>query len=103
MIDDGLYVLSRLAEEDPKQLQVYEALAWTYEQKKDYLKASNTREHIRTLDPFGIPNLFYLVLDYKELGENTKMQEIKNRIIQLTPNSDYAIKASQILSSIHAK
>ena len=66
---------------DPRSLDALNLLSLVSEQVKDLGKAIKYRNEIVKLDPWNAVNYLQLGRYYKLTGDNTKMNEMLNKII----------------------
>ena len=78
---------------DPRSLDALNLLSLVSEQVKDLGKAIKYRNEIVKLDPWNAVNYLQLGRYYKLTGDNTKMNEMLNKIISFAPNTDQAKSA----------
>ena len=84
LTQDGLSILERLHAQDPRNLDVLNFIALTYENYNQNEKSISYREKIIALNPWDAPNYLALGRDYKKVGNISKSQEMLRKILSFS-------------------
>jgi len=71
-----------------------------YYQMKDYLQAIEHLERVEKISPHNVEANYYLGLSYDKIGETEKAREFLSRVIELVPQSEFALEAEKELKKI---
>jgi Flp pilus assembly protein TadD len=96
--DEGLAVMNKLAERDPRNLDVLNYLAVFNEYNSKYQEAIQYRKKIEKLDPWNSKNLLQLGRNYKVLGDTANMKSTLAEILAFDQRSPESEKAKAELS-----
>ena len=72
-----------------------------YFQKKDYLQAVEYLERAAERSPQNAEVIYYLGLSYAKIGEKEKALTSFTKVLELAPQSDFALKAEKELKKIN--
>jgi tetratricopeptide (TPR) repeat protein len=72
-----------------------------YFQKKDYLQAIEYLEKAAEMSPRNVEVIYYLGLSYAKIGEKEKALTSFTKVLELAPQSDFALKAEKELKKIN--
>jgi hypothetical protein len=78
--------ITKLYDEDPKNLDYIRSLAMIAEKNNDYNTAIKFRKLIAEYDPWNAENFLLLGLNYKLIGEFTSMNTMLDKIVKIAPN-----------------
>ena len=102
LVDVGLIEKSKvsvegLSKDDPRGIDYLTWLALYESGESDYAKAIALREDVAKLDPWGARNFLELGLLYQKVGNQTKVESIREKINTMAPNSVIANEANERL------
>ena len=102
LVDVGLIEKSKvsvegLSKDDPRGIDYLTWLALYESGESDFAKAIALREDITKLDPWGARNFLELGLLYQKVGNQTKVEAIREKINTMAPNSVIANEANERL------
>ena len=98
-ISEGMNSLELILKDDFRNQDAANLLAVYYFQLNEIQRVISLRERIQKLDPYNFSNLLELGRCYKLTNSLDKMAKIKERIINLAPNTKEAEIASEELVS----
>lgn len=98
-ISEGMNSLELILKDDFRNQDAANLLAVYYFQLNEIQRVISLRERIQELDPYNFSNLLELGRSYKLTNSLDKMAKIKERIINLAPNTKEAEIASEELVS----
>jgi O-antigen ligase len=87
-VDEGIKILKKECENNPRNLDCMNIISSYLEQIKDYEQAITYRLKIRNLDPWNAANLLQLGRDYKFSSNFKSMSEIRNEIYSFASNTN---------------
>jgi tetratricopeptide (TPR) repeat protein len=96
-IEDGLLALEKLHKSDPRNLDVINALALSYEAYNKIPEAIYYRKKMASLNPFNALNYLFLGRDYKKQGDVIKTQEMLEKVLSFPtgPNTEPIIEQAK--------
>ena len=89
--------VKELSENDPRNLIFLDWLVRNEIRKVDYAAALNFALQIEKYDPWNVKNIFLIGELHKLLGNLAEMEEIRLKINSMAPDTEFSIKANQIL------
>jgi len=98
-ISEGMNSLELILKDDFRNQDAANLLAVYYFQLNEIQRVISLRERIQKLDPYNFGNLLELGRSYKLTNSLDKMAKIKERIVNLAPNTKEAEIASEELVS----
>ena len=72
-----------------------------YYQMKDYSQTIEYLEMAKKISPQNVEVIYYLGLSYDKIGETEKARECLSRVIELAPQSEFALEAEKKLKKIN--
>ena len=97
LIDQGEQYFKKILNIDPRRSDVLQFLAVISEHKKDFIAAIEFRKKAAFINPYGANNLILLEKDYLLTGNIEKAKEIRNLILRIAPETDFASQASALM------
>ena len=91
-------ILMKVIGQDGRNQDALNVLAFIYEQSGRLKEATNLREKIYVLNPWGADNLYQLALDYMKLNQRTEMYRIKNLLMEFASLTEYGKLAKEKLN-----
>lgn len=94
--------LDAVSESKNKGIYIYlnTRIGSVYYQMKDYSRAIEYLEMAEKMSPQNVEVAYYLGLSYDKIGEKEKAQEFLSRVIELAPQSEYALEAEKKLKKL---
>ena len=89
--------IKKLSISDPRNLYFLDWLVSTEIRKANYESALKMTLQMEKFDPWNVKNMLLTGELYKQLGDLSKMEEIRLKINKIAPNSDISMQANQIL------
>ena len=74
-----------------------------YYQMKDYSQAIEYLERATKMSSQNVEAYYYLGLSYDKIGETEKAREFLSRVLELAPQSEFALEAEKKLKKINKK
>jgi hypothetical protein len=90
---EGLGVLNEVIKTDPRNLDALTSLSEFNQQLGNLEEVITYRLQISTYDPFNAANYLQLGRNYKALGNVSKMNEMRAKILSFAPNTEEAKQA----------
>lgn len=97
LIPESLTFVKSISDNDPRNLESLRWLALYETQNNKVENAIKYRIQISKLDPWNLRNYLELGNLYKTLGDFSNMNQVKEKILSISSNSEFAIKAKQEL------
>ena len=89
--------IKKLSISDPRNLYFLDWLVSTEIRKANYESALKMTLQMEKFDPWNVKNMLLTGELYKQLGDLSKMEEVRLKINKIAPNSDISMQANQIL------
>jgi O-antigen ligase len=99
-VEDGLPVVKKISNNDPRNLDALNALALISEQLKEIPDAIAYREKMAKLDPWNAVNYLALVKDYKAQGDLVKSRAMLDKILSFSTGAIGSPIAEQAKSEL---
>jgi tetratricopeptide (TPR) repeat protein len=99
-VEDGLPVVKKISNNDPRNLDALNALALISEQLKEIPDAIAYREKMAKLDPWNAVNYLALVKDYKAQGDPVKSRAMLDKILSFSTGAIGSPIAEQAKSEL---
>jgi tetratricopeptide (TPR) repeat protein len=91
--EEGLTVLKEVIKTDPRNLDALTSLSEFNQQLGSLEEVITYRLQISIYDPFNAANYLQLGRNYKALGNVSKMNEMRAKILSFAPNTEEAKQA----------